>query len=112
MGRWATVQRRGGGPEAVAALPPPPAPELTQEDHEILQYSPGSDNTDGTIRLYFADDTGGPYSLSQGAAWESLHNWGGDPPNPEGFYVATSIGNGIAYSGESERSLELQFDPS
>jgi len=111
MGRWATVRRRGGGPQAVAALPPPPAPELDREAGELLQYSPGDENTDGTIRLYYAAATGGPYNLSQGAAWEVLHNWGGDPPNPEGFYVATSVGNGIAYSGESAPSVEFEFEP-
>jgi len=111
MGRWATVRRRGGGTQVPATLPPPPAPELDDEADEILQYSPGDENTGGTIRLYYAAAPGGPYSLSQGAAWEQLHNWGGDPPNLVGFYVATSVGNGIAYSGESEPSLEFQFSP-
>jgi len=111
MGRWATVRRRGGGPQAVAGLPPPPAPELDHDEGQLLQYSPGYQNTSGTVRLYYAATTGGPYSFSQGAAWESLHNWGGDPPNPAGFYVATSIGNDLVYSGESAQSPEFEFIP-
>jgi len=111
MGRWATSRRRGGGRSSAPALGPPPKPSLADVATHIVQTSPGADNTGGLLTLYFSLISGGPYAPAGGTAWASTWDWGGDPPNNAGFYVATSTGNGTAYAGESVYSDQIIFAP-
>lgn len=109
MGRWAQSRRRGGCAPPAASLPAPPAPDLVVEDGELFQSATGGDDTGGQVRLYTSYNGDPPWVLDSQVAWESVHNWG-DISTWDGQYVrATEVGNGVAFSGESEPSAVVHI---
>jgi hypothetical protein len=104
MGRWATVRRRSSSAVSAAPLGPPPAPSLDVVENFLIQTNSGLPNNGGTITLYTSPDGLAPWTVEYSVAWELVRDWGPIAGLPELFLAADSIGNGIAYSGPSEKS--------
>lgn len=107
MGRYSQSRRRGRSPSAASGLAAPPAPVLSNPGGDVFQAAQGADDTGGTVRLYGAEYTEGPYYLLDEDTWAATVAWGLQEQWPGQFLRATEVGNGIAYQGESEPSNVL-----
>jgi hypothetical protein len=110
MGRWAQANRRGGGGAALAGLQPPPAPVLAEDAGALKSFAQGSPDDGGECRLYYSATLGGPYDLYSAVAWAQTYEWADVSSLDPGFYAATELGNGVAYSGLSAFSNEFEVE--
>jgi len=70
--------------------------------------SPGETSA-GSLRLYTAPGSEGPWTIAQAAAFSTPHNWGSLDNFAAGWYCVTELGDGISYSGESAKSAAVQI---
>jgi hypothetical protein len=89
---------------SAATLLPPPAPSIDDVGGFLIQTNSGVSNSGGTITLFTSADGEEPWTLEQSQPWALVYDWGDFAALPFLFLATDSIGNGVAYSGPSEKS--------
>jgi hypothetical protein len=107
MGRWAQARRRGKANNVMPGVGPPPAPMLAIDGSDLVQTANGAADTGGLCRLYYRVSPASVRALVQEAPWVAVQVYADGAEGPVGFYNATEVGNGLAYSGESPESNQV-----
>lgn len=86
------------------ALGPPPAPIIREVAGDLVQDAQGLADIGGLCRLYSGPTIDGPWELAGELPWDISLDWGALSFFPQEWLRATEVGNGVAYTGESEYS--------